>query len=82
MLISKGSESLINIHILNGPMTKQNNTIMKTMENKQTSIEWFLNNVPRRFSNSFLNEYRDLIDQAKQVELDNMEDAWNNGYKS
>lgn len=49
-----------------------------------TSIEWFIDNLPKRFKNSILNSCGKLIDVSKQMDREDkqqiMKQAYNQGY--
>ena len=42
----------------------------------QTSLDWFLENLPERFKNAILNSCQEEIKQAKQMEKEQMLDFY------
>jgi methyltransferase-like protein len=45
-------------------------------QSKQTAVEWFMDNLPNRFRNAILNECGEEIEQAKQMEKEQMKDIY------
>ena len=43
---------------------------------QQTAISWLIENIPQRFANAFMNECEDVIEQAKQMEKEQIVNAW------
>ena len=43
---------------------------------QQTAISWLIENIPQRFANAFMNECVDVIEQAKQMEKEQIMKAW------
>lgn len=41
----------------------------------QTAIEWLVDNLPQRFKNAMLISSKEIIEQAKQMEKEQIEDA-------
>lgn len=53
-------------------------------QTKQTAVEWLVEQIKRDQNQKALSasEWAEVIEQAKQMEKEHMEAAWNNGYKS
>lgn len=50
------------------------------MENKQTAVDWFINNLPERFKNAIINTCQKEITNAKQMETEKMKAEYLEGY--
>jgi len=48
------------------------------MENKQTAVEWVFDKIIRCYEEE---EWSRLIEQAKEMEKEQIIDAWNDGYE-
>jgi len=59
---------------------QQNNTIMKRMENKQTAVEWLVDNLPQRFKNAMLISGSEIIEDAKAMEQLEIYTAYETGW--
>jgi hypothetical protein len=46
---------------------------------KQTAVEWLVENIPIRYRNALLNECPDIIQRAKIMEEERVNDAHNDG---
>jgi hypothetical protein len=46
---------------------------------KQTAVEWFMDNIPTRFKNALLDMCKAEIEQAKEMEKEQIIDAHLNG---
>ena len=42
---------------------------------QETAVEWLIKNIPQRFANAFMNECIDVIEQAKQMEKEQIMNA-------
>jgi hypothetical protein len=61
----------------NGFNNLKTNKIMK-----QTAVEWLYNKINNDFENNdFLISYANEIEQAKEMEKQQIDDAWDKGYK-
>lgn len=53
---------------------------------QQTAISWLMENIPQRFANAFMNECVDVIEQAKQMEREQIirarQDGLDNGFSN
>ena len=46
---------------------------------QQTAVEWFISKLPTRYKNAIMNDCKDEIIQAKQMEKEQIEDAFQEG---
>ena len=47
---------------------------------QQTAVEWLINNLPERFKNAIINTCGEEIEQAKQMEKEQINKACYDGY--
>ena len=47
---------------------------------KQTAVEWFMDNIPTRFKNALLDMCKAEIDQAKEMEKEQIIKAYNTSF--
>jgi hypothetical protein len=48
-------------------------------DKKQTAVEWLLESVQSELSEPMSSKFKDLFDQAKQIEREQIEDAYYEG---
>jgi len=48
--------------------------------NKQTAVEWLIDNLPQRFKNAMLMDSKEIVEQAKAMEKEQLITSWHNGY--
>lgn len=46
---------------------------------QQTAVEWLVDNLPQRFKNAMLISGKEIIEEAKQMEKEQIINAWRNG---
>ena len=49
------------------------------MENKQTAVEWLLEQIEIKNGKDFTSYYSEFIEQAKQIEREQIEDTFQDG---
>jgi hypothetical protein len=48
---------------------------------QQTSVEWFISKLPTRYRNAIMNDCKDEIMRAKEMDKERIIDAYNKGYQ-
>jgi len=58
----------------------QQKKLLKTkIMSQQTALEWFIENIPIRYRNAFLNDCKEELEKAKEMQETQIKNSWHDG---